>query len=305
MFSFRSALIIAPTLLFAGIAFGQSGPTLIGAGYGPPSRIVIAPGQVITFRLTGMKVIPSAPVRATLPLPTTLADISVSLHQVRRASSWTSAVPILSLDQTNACADFLSNAPECLITGITVVIPSDLESDPYYNQLSTTVEVSQSGVPSQSFIVDAVPDAVHVLKNCPGCPAAVTHADGTLVTAATPAREGEVVVIYAVGLGAMNAIFVNFDFRPNAGPTYPSNFRPVSAGGTAIAPEFVGLTPGEVGLYQINVKLPGKFPAVPECSSNPISSPVLSNLTITVASTPIGVSSGSFDGAAICVEPRQ
>ena len=72
-------------------------------------------------------------------------------------------------------------------------------------------------------------------------------------------------------------------------------------------PEFVGLTPGQVGLYQINVKLPDTFPPVDPCTTasvitgtaGTLSNVALSNLTISFG----GVS--SFDGAAICVQPPQ
>jgi hypothetical protein len=52
----------------------------------------------------------------------------------------------------------------------------------------------------------------------------------------------------------------------------------------------MGLTPGQVGLYQINVKLPMVFPALEACGGF-----VGSTLTINVAGD------SSFDGAAICV----
>jgi len=50
-------------LLFVGIvaivdaAFGQGGITLAGADYIAPSQIRVAPGQVITLKLTGLKTI--------------------------------------------------------------------------------------------------------------------------------------------------------------------------------------------------------------------------------------------------------
>jgi len=75
-----------------------------------------------------------------------------------------------------------------------------------------------------------------------------------------------------------------------------------------LSPLFVGLTPGQVGLYQINVLLPSAFPAaVVPCTTlavgtgNPAYPPAIvqSNLTIDIG----GVT--SFDGAAICIQPPQ
>ena len=77
-------------------ATGQTGPTLIGAGYNLPTTLKLAPGQITTLSLTGLKtVLPSGFVKATtVPLPTTLAGISVTLNP----NSYTeSPVPLLSI----------------------------------------------------------------------------------------------------------------------------------------------------------------------------------------------------------------
>lgn len=166
----------------------------------------------------------------------------------------------------------------------------------------------------------------------PACPSTVTHADGTLVSADSSAKPGETVVIYAFGLGKTTpsvktgeatptpapvlisdqpffnrTVGLQFDFRVNAGPSRPYMnplaMRPIGLP----TPEFVGLTPEQVGLYQINVRLPDNFPPVDPCTAlsvgagnaGTLSNVALSNLTISLG----GVS--SFDGAAICVQPPQ
>ena len=87
----------------------------------------------------------------------------------------------------------------------------------------------------------------------------VTPGDGTLVTPANPAKAGEEVVVYAVGLGKTTpvvrsgeptpslapeldrGVYVQFDFHPNATPTRPY-YDMTTAGLYAIAfPDFVGL----------------------------------------------------------------
>ena len=126
----------------------------------------------------------------------------------------------------------------------------------------------------------------------------VTHADGSLVTAASPAQSGEEVVAYAVGLGlttptvptgqataaatpTSETFTLDFNFRPNALATQPAS---------AFSPLYSGLVPGYVGLYQINFVLPHPPAGTPACSGT-----VRSNLTVSVGGQ------FSFDGAGICV----
>lgn len=85
---------------------------------------------------------------------------------------------------------------------------------------------------------------------------------GVLPEAATrPARAGDVIVIYAIGLGQTNPAVTTGQAAPT-GPlaVVPGNLRirfgSGFAGGTQVIPDFVGLSPGFVGLYQINVRIP-------------------------------------------------
>jgi hypothetical protein len=96
---------------------------------------------------------------------------------------------------------------------------------------------------------------------------------------------------------------IQFDFRPNAMPSHPF-VDPRIAAPVVPGPIFAGLTPGQVGLYQINVRIPDSLPRIPACTGvapSPLISYVQSNLTIDIG----GVSSLDFDGAAICVQPPQ
>jgi hypothetical protein len=93
---------------------------------------------------------------------------------------------------------------------------------------------------------------------------------------------------------------IQFDFRPNAIPSNPYVTASSQADQSTTTPVFVGLTPGQVGLYQINVTLPSTLPAVLSCS---IALGIVSNLTIDIGSSTSG--GLSFDGAPICIEAAQ
>jgi uncharacterized protein (TIGR03437 family) len=280
--------------------------------------VSIAPGQVLTLWVAGLVAISPSNSNATgFPLPTSLAGISVTLNQTQRAFSQTLPVPLISVVQTNLCGDPSNTAQACFLTAITGQIPFELVSDPFTNPPPSTLAVSQGGVSSQNFLANTVEDSVHVLTGCGGAypGTCVTHADGSLVSSALPAQPGETVVIYVVGLGhtkpaiatgqptpepapTVSGVLVNFDFGCNAGPSRPAGGN--ARQGIGVSPAFAGLTPGQVGLYQINVQLPAAFPTVQACPYSSAYYPAFSNLTINIAAPYF-----SYDGAAIVVQPGQ
>ncbi len=188
--------------------------------------------------------------------------------------------------------------------------------------LTVTGVERPDGVLGEIF-VSPLADEVHILTACDPfmssallaqlptgllCPQIVTHADGSLVSATSPAKAGEELVAYAVGLGQTNPASVtgqlvtksaptqttftlDFNFHPNALPSRPLPTGP--------QPIFAGTTPGYVGLYQVNFVVPPVPAGTPPCvdaSALPLGSNVVqSNLTVSVGGQ------FSFDGARICV----
>ena len=88
----------------------------------------------------------------------------------------------------------------------------------------------------------------------------VTHADGTVVTAQNPARAGETVVIYGTGFGPVDAPQQNGVAAPNR-LTRTRRLPEVTIARSQGSVSFSGLTPGFVGLYQINAELPASLPS--------------------------------------------
>ena len=364
----RLMLRICSLLMSLSPVFGQ-GMTLVGSSYTNPASIRVSPGQITTFFVSGLTPDLTKPQKATsLPLPNSLAGISLTINQSSLKQSV--AVPLVAVEQLNTCSIAppalppsptstpSTVPPECLLTAITLQIPFELTPLPIFAGGSnlggkldvTDVVITANGVASKTFAISPITDNLHVVNTCDSfpsvasnsgsCSPAVTHADGTLVTAAAPGKPGETVVIYAFGLGqtepavktgtatptpapilgpatfgSVRTLELQYDFRPNAEPSRPFNIltgvistTPPTAPVLLLSPVFVGLTPGQVGLYQINVQLPSAFPAsvlpcttVSVCTGNlafcPL--PIQSNLTIDIG----GVS--SFDGAAICLQPGQ
>jgi uncharacterized protein (TIGR03437 family) len=89
----------------------------------------------------------------------------------------------------------------------------------------------------------------------------VTRADGSLITTANPARAGDVLIVFATGVGELSSPpltgAASLASPLASAPVLPS----VTVGGSAAQVFFVGLTPGFVGLAQINIQLAEQLPA--------------------------------------------
>ena len=83
---------------------------------------------------------------------------------------------------------------------------------------------------------------------------AITHANGSAVTAQNPAKMGEVVIVYATGLGQVVPAVPTGALPAVASSTV----APVTltVGGISVVPDFAGLSGCCVGLNQINAKIP-------------------------------------------------
>jgi uncharacterized protein (TIGR03437 family) len=103
--------------------------------------------------------------------------------------------------------------------------------------------------------------------------AAITNQDNSLNTRSNPASRGQTIVIYGTGFGAVGS---------SSGLSPVKTALSVFLSGTQLIPSFAGLTPGALGLYQVNVVVP---PALPPGLSLPLylKQGAASSLPVTVA----------------------
>jgi uncharacterized protein (TIGR03437 family) len=313
-------------------AFAQAN-TVVGAGYSAPVPLTVAPGQVFTLFVQGIGASLTQPVRAPSgPLPTTLAGISVTLKQF----SSETPVPLLSVQPVSTCSSNLSQGSCGTLTAVTVQIPFELQTLclPCARPVSVAPQlfVSENGRIGTSVDLTPLADQVHILTACDvllpnavervnltglPCPPMVTHADGTLVSATKPAKAGEELVAYAVGLGPTNppvatgqpatthaptteVFAIDYNYHPNALPA-----KPLAFSNTGLFPPqpvpYTALTPVFAGLYQVNFYVIAAPPGTPPCvdltTVAPGANVVQSNLTVSFGGA------FSFDGAGICVAP--
>jgi uncharacterized protein (TIGR03437 family) len=111
------------------------------------------------------------------------------------------------------------------------------------------------------------PDSITLSQATPGMAAfgdgtlIAQHGDGTLVSAASPARSGEYLVAYLAGMGPTNAEPASGAASPVSPLALPMAMPMLTINGKPYPIAFAGLTPGLVGLYQMNFQVPPGLPA--------------------------------------------
>jgi uncharacterized protein (TIGR03437 family) len=200
----------------------------------------VAPGSLIS--VLGQNLSPVNVATSQIPLPTALANSCLTVNG--------ELVPMILVSPTQ----------------INGQLPLDVVG-PGSMVLHTPAGVSNTFI----FPIQGTAPATF-LVNVPGFDGqvpTVTHAaDGALVTPSYPIHLDEWIAIYMTGLGAT---------LPEVAAGEPSPSDPlaevvltptVTLGGTVLPVAFAGLTPGMVGVYQINAKIP--FKGVPTGMAVPL-----------------------------------
>jgi uncharacterized protein (TIGR03437 family) len=217
-------------------------PWTYAASVAPPqiSRVVsaadgksaAAPGGLVT--VYGSNLSPTNLATSQIPVPTALANSCITVNG--------QPIPLIfvSPSQVNAQMPFQAVGAE------TVVVHTPGGTSGNYN---LTV---QPNAPAVFLSGVAGPQS--------NLPTIIRVANNTLATDSNPIHPGDSLVIYLTGLGQTNP----------AGTTgYPASSSPLSnaitstnvtLGGMNLPVIYAGLAPGEVGVYQINVTVPGGTP---------------------------------------------
>lgn len=193
---------------------------------------VIAPGAIVS--IFGTDFAGSAMNASSMPLPTVLGDTSVTFNGI--------VAPLFSVSDVQINAQ----APFDLPAGSAVSIQVRRG-----NNLSVARTANVAVVSPGIFIVDPASSA-----------GAVLHAnDFSLVSSSSPARAGELLLIYCTGLGPLRTAVKSGDAAPSVPPLVETlNLPAVNIAGLPANVMYAGLVPGFVGLYQIGVQAPSGLP---------------------------------------------
>ena len=119
------------------------------------------------------------------------------------------------------------------------------------------VIASLNGALSVPVMADIAAIQLGVAANADGTAIAQHGADSSYVSSSHPAKQGEVLVIYLSGMGPTKPAVKSGQPAPGVEPLARVTVLPVvTLEGQSCNVEFAGLTPGLVGLYQVNFKVP-------------------------------------------------
>ncbi len=189
--------------------------------------------------------------------------------------------------------------------------------------------VNVDGQPSRVFPLQPVPDNGHVLTSCDiawdtkstsVCGRQAYHANGHPITGSEPAMPGETITVYIFGLGQPSGAVATGDVSPSGtpltgfsgrvralfdnfvnAPSYLARFpgadeAPSLASPYVLSPiAFDGLTPGQIGMYQLNTPVPQSLQLAGPCGG--LNGFIQTNATLHIG-TPMGT-----ELIAICVQP--
>lgn len=191
-----------------------------------------APGSLIS--LLGSNLSPVNQASSTTPLPTALGESCLTVNGI--------PVPMLfaSSEQINA-------------------------QMPYQVDGNVTLILRTPGGVSDNFNLTILPAAPSIFRSGTSgtetqIPAVIRARNNELVTVSNPIHRDDVITIYLTGMGNTSPA-VEAGFPAGSSPVSTPLIAPtVRLGGVALGLEFAGLAPGQVGVYQINARVPRSVP---------------------------------------------
>jgi uncharacterized protein (TIGR03437 family) len=197
----------------------------------------LTPGSLVS--VFGTNIAGSGGSATSVPLPGSLGGMSVTVGGI--TAPLISAIPASApggLDQIN------------------LQIPFQVDGQP-----DAEIVITNNGIVSAPQDVTLGIAPAFFTQNSSGTgDGSFVHTDGvTLITPSDPAKAGEVIVLYATGLGDVATAVATGSAA--TGPDNATGTVSVIIGGLPATVGYAGLAPSSVGEYQLNVTVPAGLPA--------------------------------------------
>ncbi|MDQ6676241.1 MAG: alpha/beta hydrolase fold domain-containing protein [Acidobacteriota bacterium] len=222
----KHRLFLAPILLLALNANAQQNTpviTSIAGGVGnSPATTAVAPGEIVT--ITGANLAQASANMAGTQVPTSMGGVQVSIGG--------KAAPLFMVSPTQIVAQ----VPFEVLLG------------------SQFLTVMSGTVTSDAWITNVAAVAPAWFADMSGA-IVVKASDNSLIGASNPAQPGDILLIYATGLGQTTPSIATGALAPT---TSLANTTPVtvSIGGQTASPVYSVAAPGFAGLSQIAIRVP-------------------------------------------------
>jgi uncharacterized protein (TIGR03437 family) len=217
-------------------------PTTYDAAVAPPKinavasaadgRSAAAPGGLIS--IFGSQLSPTNLATKEIPVPTALGDSCLTVNG--------QPMPMIFVSPTQINAQM----PFQAVGNVTMIVhtPGGVSDNFNITVQPTAPAVFRSGVAG---------DDVNV-------PTVLRSSNNLLVTDTNPVHRNDTLVIYLTGLGAVTPLVDTGLPAPSDPLAEAQSIPTVKLGGMTLAIDYAGLAPGEVGVYQINARVPGNAP---------------------------------------------
>ncbi len=188
----------------------------------------VAPGGLMQIAGTGLAQNPAA--ATTVPLPTALGDVCVTINGV--------AVPLFHVSSTNIMAQI-----------------------PFITTGDATVLVHNTGGISFAFPFTISNQAPAVFHNGSaggqtGLATVIRDDNAELVDFTNPIHPNQNITIYLTGMGITSPLPEAGDAAPASPLAVAAAAPQVTLGSVSLGVNYAGLVPGEIGVYQINASIP-------------------------------------------------
>jgi uncharacterized protein (TIGR03437 family) len=188
----------------------------------------VAPGSLVIIR--GRDLSPVNVTTKEIPLPTALGESCLTVNGL--------PVPMIFVSSSQINAQL-----------------------PFQAEGNVTMVLRTPGGVSDNFNLTIVPAAPAVFQNREiEAPIIVRSANNQIATPSNPVRGGDTLVIYTTGLGKTTPEIPAGRPAPSDPLSIPLIDVKVTLAGVELPIAFAGLTPGQIGVYQINVVVPHWVP---------------------------------------------